>query len=147
MPDAPLNFTRISDRLGCCSQPNRAQWDWIAAQGYQTVINLALDNSPNALPDEAELAIAHGLAYIHIPVVWGAPDNSDLLRFFDVMEANRTKAVLVHCALNYRASAFVFLWRVLRCGEPQNRARLDMLAVWKPDETWQAFIDRALAGK
>ena len=54
--------------------------------------------------------------------------------------------MLVHCVLNYRASAFVFLWRVLRRGEAPEAARLDMLSVWQPDETWQAFIDRALAG-
>lgn len=147
MTDQPVNYTRISEHLGCCGQPTREQWDWITAQGYQTVINLALDSSPNALPDETELAISHGMAYVHIPVVWSAPTDSDLMRFFDVMEANRGKAVLVHCALNYRASAFVFLWRVLRCGETQNHARLDLLEVWKPDEIWQAFIDRALAGQ
>jgi protein tyrosine phosphatase (PTP) superfamily phosphohydrolase (DUF442 family) len=73
MPDQPLNFTRISPGLGCCGQPTREQWDWIAAQGYQTVINLALDNSPNALPDEAELCAARNIRYIHIPVVWTAP--------------------------------------------------------------------------
>lgn len=146
MPDQPLNFTRISPGLGCCGQPTREQWDWIAAQGYQTVINLALDNSPNVLPDEAELCAARNIRYIHIPVVWTAPTLEDLARFFDAMESNRDKAVLVHCALNYRASAFVYLWRVLRCKEPQKIARPDMLAVWTPDETWQAFIDRALAG-
>ena len=103
-------------------------------------------NGRNALPDEAELCAARSIHYIHIPVVWTAPTLGDLARFFDAMESNRDKAVLVHCALNYRASAFVFLWRVLRCDELQKIARPDMLAVWKPDETWQAFIDRALAG-
>jgi len=146
MPDVPLNYTRISPGLGCCGQPARGEWDWIAAQGYQTVINLALDSSPNALPDEAELCAARSIHYIHIPVVWTAPTLDDLARFFDAMESNGDKAVLVHCALNYRASAFVYLWRVLRCNELQKIARPDMLAVWKPDETWQAFIDRALAG-
>lgn len=146
MTDAPLNFSRISASLACCGQPTREQWDWIAAQGYQVVINLAMDSSPNALPDEAELAAAHGIGYIHIPVVWGAPDAADLARFFEVMQASHGKAVLVHCALNYRASAFVYLWRVLRCAEPRTTARLDLLAVWQPDETWQAFIERTLAG-
>ena len=143
--DEPLNFMRISPRLACCGQPAREQWDWVAAQGYQTVINLLPSSSPTALPDENDLAAARGIEYIHIPVVWTAPAAADLARFFDAMEARRQKMVLVHCALNYRASAFVYLWRVLRCGEPADQAKWDMLSVWEPDETWQAFIDAALA--
>ena len=146
MPDGPLNYRRISASLGCCGQPAREQWDWIAAQGYQTVINLALSTSPNALPDEAELCAARGIHHVHIPVAWEAPTPAGLARFFEVMEAGRGRSVLVHCVLNYRASAFVFLWRVLRRGEAPEAARQDMLSVWQPDDTWQAFIDRALAG-
>lgn len=144
MIDEPLNFTQISTRLSCCGQPTREQWDWIAGQGYRVVINLALSNSSNALADEADLVSARGMEYYHIPVIWEAPTEADLAQFFAVMEAQREKAVLVHCARNYRASAFVFLWRVLRCGESQADARWDMLSVWEPDATWQAFIDQAL---
>jgi len=143
--DEPLNFIRISPLLACCGQPTREQWDWIAGQGFQTVINLLPASSPTALPDEADLSAARAIEYIHIPVVWTAPAAADLARFFDAMEANRQKTVLVHCALNYRASAFVFLWRVLRCGEAAERVKWDMLSVWEPDETWQAFIDAASA--
>ena len=144
--DEPLNFTRILPRLACCGQPTREQWDWIAAQGFQTVINLLPASSPTALPDENDLAAARAIEYINIPVVWTTPAAEDLASFFEAMEARRQKTVLVHCALNYRASAFVFLWRVLRCGEEAEQVQWDMFSVWEPDETWQAFIDAALAG-
>lgn len=145
MSDEPLNYTRISARLGCCGQPTLAEWDWIAAQGYQVVINLALESAPAGMPEGFELAAARGLKYIHLPVVWEAPTLANLESFFAAMEAHRADSVLVHCRKNYRASAFVYLWRVLRCAEPEEDARWDMLSVWEPDETWQALIDRALA--
>lgn len=145
MPDEPLNFCRISDRLACCGQPERSQWDWIAAQGYRTVINLALDSSPNAQADEAELVTGRGMDYLHIPVLWEQPTPADLERFLAAMDAHAGSPVLVHCVVNYRASAFVFLWRVLRCGEGVDDARWEMLSIWEPDDVWQAFIDRALA--
>ncbi len=145
MPDEPLNYTRISAQLGCCGQPTLDQWDWIAAQGYQVVINLAVSRAPEGMPDAVGLASARGLKYFHIPVIWEAPMPADLAQFFSVMEAHRGQSVLVHCRKNYRASAFVYLWRVLRCAEPEEDARWDMLSVWEPDETWQAFIDQALA--
>ncbi|GAP12363.1 uncharacterized protein conserved in bacteria [Longilinea arvoryzae] len=145
MPDEPLNYMRISARLGCCGQPTLEQWDWIAAQGYQVVINLFPTSAPDGMPDAFGLASVRGLEYIHIPVVWETPTQANLQQFFAAMEAHRAQSVLVHCRRNYRASAFVYLWRVLRCGEPEEDARWDMLSVWEPDETWQALIDRALA--
>jgi protein tyrosine phosphatase (PTP) superfamily phosphohydrolase (DUF442 family) len=110
------------------------------------VINLALASSPDAQLDEAELVASNGMEYIHIPVVWEAPTTADLAKFFAVMEMHRDMAVLVHCVKNYRASVFVFLWRVLHNGEPLEEARQAILSVWTPDETWQTFIEHVLAG-
>jgi protein tyrosine phosphatase (PTP) superfamily phosphohydrolase (DUF442 family) len=140
-----LNYLPISDTLGTAGQPTPGQFAAIRAAGYQLVVNLAMPGSTDFLPDEGELVAAQGMAYIHIPVVWQSPAPEDLARFFAVLDRNRGRKVLVHCALNMRVSCFVFLYRVLRLGAPRETARRDVLAIWEPNATWQRFIDAALA--
>lgn len=50
----------------------------------------------------------------------------------------------VHCALNMRVSAFVYLYRRLRLGEDDAAARRVMDQVWTPDAVWSAYIADAL---
>jgi protein tyrosine phosphatase (PTP) superfamily phosphohydrolase (DUF442 family) len=83
--------------------------------------------------------------YVHIPVVWENPTLEDLERFFTAMDALQGQKVFVHCILNMRVSCFVYLYRVIRQGVPEPRAREAMRKIWEPDVTWQAFIDEALA--
>ena len=45
----------------------------LAALGVRHVINLALDNHPEALANEARLVRKAGMAYTHIPVPFDAP--------------------------------------------------------------------------
>jgi protein tyrosine phosphatase (PTP) superfamily phosphohydrolase (DUF442 family) len=139
-----LNYLPISDRLGTAGQPTVEQFAAIRAAGYQVVINLAMPNSTNALPNESELVGAQGMAYLHIPVVWESPTAEDFERFLAVMDQNRERKVLVHCALNMRVSCFVYLYRVLRLGTPAEAAWQDVLTIWEPDGVWQRFVDDRL---
>jgi protein tyrosine phosphatase (PTP) superfamily phosphohydrolase (DUF442 family) len=140
-----LNYLRISDTLATAGQPVRQQFREIKAAGYDLVINLAMPDSPNALPNEAELVTAHGMEYIHIPVVWEKPTADDLECFFEVMAANESRRTFVHCALNMRVSVFVYLYRVLRQAVPPDVAREAMLQIWQPDPVWSQFLRDSLA--
>lgn len=55
-----------------------------------------------------------GLSYINIPVQFAAPSEADLIAFFAAMEANRGHKLWIHCAANYRVSAFLRLYRVIK---------------------------------
>lgn len=140
------NYLAISDALGTAGQPTPDQFSAIRDAGYEVVINLAVPASPGALPDEAELVAAQGMAYVPIPVVWESPTTEDLDRFFAAMDRNRGRKVFVHCALNMRVSCFVFLYRVLRLGVPAEEAWRSVLAIWEPNEIWQRFVDDMLRG-
>lgn len=138
------NYRHISDTIATAGQPTAEQLAALRAAGYETVINLALPTSSNALPNEGELTTAQGMRYVHIPVVWESPTMDDLERFFAVMDENRGRKVLVHCALNMRVSCFVFLYRVLRLGVSEEVAWADVLEIWEPNEVWQRFMDEVL---
>ncbi|MFQ4139105.1 protein tyrosine phosphatase family protein [Nodosilinea sp. PGN35] len=139
------NYRSLSPTLGTAGQPTAEQFKAIAEAGYAVVVNLALSTSDHAIANEAELVKSLGMTHFHIPVVWEAPTPTDLEIFFKVMDRNRDVKVFVHCALNMRVSAFVYLYRVLCLGVDPEVAIADLHSIWHPNPTWQAFIDQALA--
>ncbi|AFY71614.1 Beta-lactamase hydrolase-family protein [Thalassoporum mexicanum PCC 7367] len=139
------NFVPISDHLSTAGQPTIEQFKAIAAAGYDTIINLALKTSTNAIENEAEIIADLEMEYVHIPVEWENPAMADLEYFFEVMAAHQDEKVLVHCALNMRVSAFTYLYRTLKQGVEPQVAQQDLNKVWEPIPTWQSFIDRAIA--
>jgi len=138
------NFLPIHENLGTAGQPEPEQFALIKQAGYELVINLVPPSSPESLPDEDALVAEAGLDYVHIPVIWTEPTRHDLDLFFAALEQSRSRKVFVHCVLNFRVSAFVFLYRVLIDGVPPETARQTMLQVWEPNPTWQQFIDQCL---
>ena len=142
--DELVNYYPISDTLATAGQPAAEQLAAIRAAGYKVVINLAMPDSTDALPNEGELVAAQGMEYVPIPVLWESPTAEDLERFFAVLDENRERKVFVHCALNMRVSCFVFLYRVLRLGMAAEKVWQDVLAIWEPNQVWQRFIDDTL---
>jgi protein tyrosine phosphatase (PTP) superfamily phosphohydrolase (DUF442 family) len=139
-----LNFLEISPNLGTSGQPTAAQFPAIQAAGYALVINLLPASSTSALPGEAGLVASLGMDYIAIPVIWDAPTSADLQQFFAALGANKGRKIYVHCAMNMRVSAFVFLYRVLVQKEDPETVKWSMYTIWEPNETWQTFIDAEL---
>jgi protein tyrosine phosphatase (PTP) superfamily phosphohydrolase (DUF442 family) len=138
------NFLRISDAIGTAGQPTAAQFAAIKAAGYEVVVNLAMPDSTNALPNEGELVAEQAMDYVHIPVVWERPTIRDLEQFFEVMEKSRGKRIFVHCAMNMRVSVFICLYRVLRENIPFEVASEAIYKIWEPDAVWDGFLRQAL---
>lgn len=138
------NFQQVSETLASAGQIGYEQIPLLEEQGYDVVVNLAVaDEERNGR--EGFLVAEAGLTYVHIPVDWNAPTLADLEMFFDVMEANEGRKVFVHCFANMRASAFVYLYRTLVEGVPEEDARATMDEVWDPWELeqWADLIARA----
>jgi protein tyrosine phosphatase (PTP) superfamily phosphohydrolase (DUF442 family) len=134
------NFLPLSDRIATGGQPTIEQYPAIAAAGYRVVINLALNDSPHALADEAAIASNLGLEYIQIPVEWSAPTLTNFQDFMSVMDAHTQQKIFVHCAANKRVSVFMYLYRH-REGVAETTTRPDLATIWTPDRIWQDFID------
>ena len=137
------HYQYLDENLSSSGMPAADQLKDVAAAGIQLVINLAPHDSPNAIPDEARLVKSLGMEYINIPVTWRAPEAEALTRFMDEMDAHARKKILVHCEANYRASAFVMLYRILRLGWNKADAVPVMEKTWNPEDfpVWQKFID------
>jgi uncharacterized protein (TIGR01244 family) len=146
MPQVPrfseiYQYRQATTELATSGQPREDQLAEIAAAGYDVVINLALHDDPRySLKDEAASLRALGLQYVHIPVRFGAPTETDLAKFFEAMDTHKGRRVWLHCAANMRVTAFLGLYRRLCEGWPEDRAFELMSDVWEPDAVWSAFI-------
>jgi protein tyrosine phosphatase (PTP) superfamily phosphohydrolase (DUF442 family) len=140
---AIYNFRQVSDMLACAGQPTEEQLQDIAHAGYSVIINLGLADGKYALANEAASVKKLGLAYHHIPVAFNNPQADDLHTFIGLMNNYDGRKTLVHCAANYRASAFTGLY-LLASGRLDSGAMQQFIEkVWHPDNVWQQFIDNA----
>ncbi|HUE98817.1 MAG TPA: protein tyrosine phosphatase family protein [Anaerolineales bacterium] len=116
------NFLPLSEKLFTAGMPTAEQLTNAAQRGVELVINLAPHEVSNALPNGTELVASLGMQYINIPVIWNTPTKDGLDRFMDVLDENQDKKILVHCQANFRATAFVALYRILRQGRNADEA-------------------------
>lgn len=135
-----LNEIHIHDGLATSGQPTASQLEEIRLRGYTTIIDLSTPDSKNVLADEASITGRLGLNYIRIPVVWEAPVVRQFDQFATLLQALQGEKVWVHCALNMRATCFVFLYRLLILNEDEKAAFELVTAVWQPNDCWVRFI-------
>lgn len=147
MPAALPSVSVIDDLLCTAAQPTSEQLATLGETGVRHVINLALPTSDNAVADEAARLTAQGITYMQIPVQWESPQATQFLLFAQVLWAMRDEPVLVHCACNMRASAFVFLYRVVHEGVPIEAAAATLHSVWTPEGVWRDFLGLQLAAQ
>ena len=135
-----VNTRQVFDWLWTSGQLSEQDVLGLPELGIRVVINLALPSSPNVLAGEAELVTRLGLAYVQIPVVWEQPVVEQYFQFAGVLRAFSGRRVWVHCAMNMRVSAFIYLYRRLELGESEEEGSFPMREIWEPDETWQRFL-------
>ena len=134
------NTCQVFDWLWTSGQLSPKDIARLPALGVDAVINLAPPTSSNALAGEAELVTRQGLAYVQIPVDWEQPDPGQFSQFVHVLKAFEGRKVWVHCAMNMRVSAFVYLYRKLVLGDSEAAAALPMRDIWQPNDVWRSFI-------
>ncbi len=146
--ESVVNFHRVSDALLTSGQIGPEQILSLKEKNVELVINLAIAD-PERNGPEPLAVIGAGINYVHIPVLWAKPTQQDLDLFFAMMDARGERNTLVHCFANFRASAFTYLYRVIRAGVPEEEARKDLMAVWfdekfEENPAWRTFINETL---
>jgi len=138
-----INFCQIAEDVGTAGQPAAEQFSDIARAGYSTVVNLAMHNSDNAIPEEGHIVTSLGMTYIHMPVPFEAPSVDHVRKFFGIMDALGQEKVFVHCAVNARVSAFMHRYLTLRKGVSSARATSPLLQQWLPemDLRWKSIME------
>lgn len=143
MADKPINYHQCTDDIATSGQPDRVQIHDISEEGYEVVINLAMHDSDNALPDEGSLVASLGMHYINIPVPFDEPTARHLEEFIGMMEVLKDRKVWVHCAVNARVSAFMYHYLTKVKGFSDADASSPLMLKWRPkmDDVWQEFME------
>lgn len=138
------NFRKVNDRLITGGQPTAVQLQSAADEGFQTVVNLATYQPGHSLEDEAGLVLGLGMEYYHIPVQWDNPKESDFIEFETVMQRIGNRKTLVHCAANFRVTAFYSLYALKHLGWSEQQADDFRTSVWSGSSypIWEAFLQK-----
>ncbi|MEM7280631.1 MAG: protein tyrosine phosphatase family protein [Pseudomonadota bacterium] len=139
------NFRQYDEHFSSSGQPTPEQLQKVADAGYDRVVYIAYSDHKNSLANEDRLVKKLGMEYLHIPVEWDQPTVSDFDLFVGAMQRGDSKKTLLHCQVNFRASAFALLYRVIHLGVPLSQAKKDMNSVWTPNKTWTNLILQVLA--
>jgi len=134
------NYREYSATFASSGQPTKEQLQLLKDDGFERIVYIAFSNNGNAFADEDVVVKELGMDYVHIPVIWDQPTASDFYAFAGAMQREPDRKTLLHCQVNYRASAFGFLYRVLYEDVSVAEAKADMNSVWQPNETWQKLI-------
>lgn len=140
------NYLLYHEKLSSSGMPTAEQMQKVAEAGVELVVNLAPHDVPDAIPNEPELVHSLGMDYINIPVNWNTPTKDGLNVFMDAMDSNKDKKIHVHCEANFRASAFITMYRILRLGWNPEEAFAVMHTIWDEDAypVWKMFIEDAV---
>jgi len=145
-PDTITAWQRIDGRTTTSGKLVADNVQQLASLGVRHVINLALDDHPEALNEEADLLRAAGIRYTHIPVPFDDPTDAHYEAFVRAYEADN-EPVHVHCIANMRVSAFLYRYHRDRKAMPETEARALMEQQWSPDTSshsamvpWARFI-------
>ena len=138
-----INVRQVLPHLLTGGQPTEAELAAVASEGYTHVVNLGLLDPAYCLADEAGLARQLGMSYRHIPVDFQHPRMADLQTFTAELATHTGKRLFVHCAMNYRASAFTALFLEKNLGWERADADDLIRGVWEPYGAWPAFIAAA----
>ena len=141
-----INFYQITENIGTGGQPTFNQLAEVAEANYSVVVNLAMHDSDNAIPEEGDIVSSLGMKYIHIPVPFEAPTSNHLKEFFNVMDSFKDKKVFVHCGVNARVSAFMHQYLTLKKGVSSEQATSPLLNQWLPtmDSNWKSIMELEL---
>ena len=144
-PDDIRAWQRLSERLTTSGRLQEQDPARLAEIGVRRVINLAMPDHPEVLPNAAEAFAEQGIEYTNIAVPFSAPEEAHYQAFAAILDSG--EPVHVHCIMNWRVAAFCYRWHRDACGMPEAEARALMEQQWSPETndhpdapTWAAFI-------
>ena len=135
-----LNYVKINELISTSGQLKIEELELIANEGFEVVINLAVNTTSNALDNEDKIVSSLNMSYIHIPVDFENPKISDLKLFLNILQALGANKVWIHCAKNYRVSAFMYVYHKYILHTPFEQIDLSIFDMWQPSLVWQELM-------
>lgn len=135
-----INYIKVNENISTSGQPTAKQFEQIAKEGYEIVINLSVHNSEGKIENEDDIVSSLGMNYIHIPVEFLEPTKKNLKDFIELLSALTHRKVWIHCIMNYRVSAFMYVFHKYVLKTPFEDINLEVFEKWSPDKKWQEIM-------
>ncbi len=137
------NFHAVNDTVATAGRVEPEQLAQLGSEGFEVVINLLPDSSQYAVTEERQLVEAQGIEYLYLPVDFARPTVADYRQFRQLMQRAGDRKLLVHCAANYRVSAFYSRYAIEAGRWSLAEADQFILSIWQPDEhpPWPRWLE------
>lgn len=135
-----LNHIKINELISTSGQLKIEEFELIANEGFEVVINLAVPTTSNSLENEDKIVSNLNMSYIHIPVSFENPKILDLKLFLNILQSLGANKVWIHCAKNYRVSAFIYVYHKYILHTPFEEIDLSIFDIWQPSLVWQELM-------
>ena len=137
------NFININERVSSSGLIITVDLQSFVDEGYDCVINLLPDSNEHAREGEKESFATLGIDYHYIPVDWEAPTKANFKAFETAMLATQDKKLHIHCAANYRATAFYGIYAHKHFSWSTDKINEFTDEVWALSDypVWRTFVD------
>jgi protein tyrosine phosphatase (PTP) superfamily phosphohydrolase (DUF442 family) len=139
-----LNYIKINELIATSGQPRVEEFEIIANEGFEVVINLSVYKTSNSIENENKIVTDLNMSYFHIPVNFENPSLSDLKLFLNVLQSLGANKVWIHCSKNYRVTAFMYVYHKYILNTPFENVDLSIFDIWSPTLPWQTLMKVSL---
>lgn len=137
------NYRKISEKVTTSGVIPEHVLVSLREEGYETVINLLPKNHKKAVPEEKKIIEAQRISYLSIPVEFDDPKLEELDQFMTELQKIGDKKIHIHCAANWRVSAFYGIYAFQSGLWSKNEATNFISSIWNPAEfpAWSKFLN------
>ena len=139
-----LNCIKINELIVTSGQPKVEEFEIIAKDDFEVVINLSMYKTSNSIENENKIVTDLNMSYFHIPVNFENPTLSDLKLFLNILQALGANKVWIHCSKNYRVSAFMYVYHKYILKTSFEQIDLSIFEIWNPSAKWQEIMKVSL---
>lgn len=142
------NFKVIDSQITTSGAIDAEQLSTLSHLDYQRVINLLPSNSEYATVNEQQLIESQNIRYNFIPVDFSMPSRTDYEKFSQVMQQAAGEKIHIHCAANYRVSAFFAIYACQYLGWKSEQAKQHIESFWQPSDypNWLTLLKEMIPG-
>ena len=135
------NYYNIDNTWDTSGQLTEDELVLLSKKKYSTVINLApVSSIEKKIINEEKILKSLNINYLHIPVDFKNPTESDFKKFVKYIKLNHKQKIWIHCAANMRVSAFMYKYRKEVLKMDHNKIIKDLHVFWRPNKTWKTFL-------
>jgi protein tyrosine phosphatase (PTP) superfamily phosphohydrolase (DUF442 family) len=142
--DQAYNYRAVSDSVATAGVLKPKQLAALSKAGIEVVMNLMPDSSEYAVKGEKQIIEGQGIEYWYLPVDFSAPKLEEYEQFKGKLKQSEGRKLLIHCAANYRVSAFYSRYAIESGIWTVEEADRFMLSIWQPSDypAWPEWLDK-----